>query len=161
MEWDFGEPEPDFTPPPPAEFGERELVPDGQHEFEIRSAVEGRHKWREGDYLMLQLSAVGKRYSLVFCDIEKGRNGKALAGTLAQALSVDATGKVRLAPEDIEGRRVWAETYQKVGKNGKTYVNVRRFVPAAPPAAPPDKPKPARPAKAATKIEYPNDDIPF
>ena len=134
--------------PTEPEKRERELVPEGEHAFEIKTAEQGPHKFKEGEFLMLRLSASNGSYQFVFCDIPFGSAGVRLAKSLADALGEQATGKISLNPGDLVGRSVRAVIYHRVGNSGKTYVNVSEFKP----------PKVAakKPAAVAAK-----DDIPF
>ena len=135
---------------------ERELVPEGEHGFEIRAAEEGPHKFKEGQFLKLRLSAMNGSYQFVFCDIPFGPTGVRLAYSLADALGETSSGKISLDPTTLAGREVSAVIYHNVGKNGRTYVNVSEFKPlklAGKPAA-------AKPAKKAAAVAAP-DDIPF
>ena len=83
----------DEMPEEPARV-ERELVPEGEHAFEIRSVTEGPHKFKEGEFLMLRLSALNGSYQFVFLDIPKGAKGARLAASLAKALGLDVGGKI-------------------------------------------------------------------
>jgi hypothetical protein len=135
---------------------ERELVPEGDHDFEIRAASEGPHKFKEGEFLMLRLSPVNGSYSFVFVDIPFGSAGASLARSLAEALGEEAGGKVSLDPTALEGREVRAEIYHRTSANGRTYANVSRFV----------KPKAAKKAAAPKAVDKAAaasapDDIPF
>jgi hypothetical protein len=136
---------------------ERELVPEGEHGFEIKSATEGPHKFKEGEFLMLRLSALNGSYSFVFCDIEKSAKGARLASSLSAALGGPAAGRLSLVAEELEGREVRARVYHQVGKNGRTYVNVGEFLPAKTAAA---KPATAKKVDRAAAVAAP-DDIPF
>ena len=138
----------DELPEEPAKT-ERELVPEGEHTFEIKSATQGPHKFKEGEFLMLRLSATNGSYQFVFCDIPFGASGVRLAKGLADALGEAATGKISLDPEALAGREVRAVIYHRTGSNGRPYVNVSEFKPS--------KTKPAKPAKVVAAA----DDIPF
>lgn len=140
----------DELPEEPAKT-ERELVPEGEHTFEIKSASQGAHKFKEGEFLMLRLSATNGSYQFVFADIPFGPNGVRLAKSLSDALGEPSTGKISLDPEALAGREVRAVIYHRTGNNGRTYVNVSEFKP----------PKTA--AKAAKKAAAvaAQDDIPF
>jgi len=138
----------DELPEEPAKT-ERELVPEGEHAFEIKSATQGPHSFKKGEFLMLRLSALNGSYQLVFADIPFGPNGVRLAKSLADALGEPATGKVSLDPDAITGREVRAVIYHRVANSGKTYANVSEFKQP--------KAKPAKPAKVVAAA----DDIPF
>ncbi len=136
----------------------RDMVPEGEHVFEVVKATEGPHKFREGEFLSLRLSDAGKKWALVFADIPKDKRGAPLAASLAKALGLGGFGsKVVIDPAELEGRQVIAEIYHTVSKAGRTYANVRRFsaVEQAAPAA-------ARtPKQKADKAATATDDIPF
>ena len=138
---------------------ERELVPEGEHAFEIRAVSEGRHKWKEGEFLSFRLSALNGSYGFVFVDIEKSAKGARLASSLSAALGGPAAGRLSLVPEELDGREVRARVYHRVDRNGRTHANVGEFMPATVAAA--------KPAKAAAKkVDRPaatsaQDDIPF
>lgn len=147
----------DEMPEEPARV-ERELVPEGEHAFEIRSATEGPHKFKEGEFLMLRLSALNGSYQFVFLDIPKGAKGARLAASLAKALGLDVDGKISLSPEDLQGKTVRATIWHKVADSGRTFVNVEKFSADATAAEAPAR-KPAV-KKTAAAVAAP-DDIPF
>ena len=136
---------------------ERELVPEGDHAFEIRSVTEGPHKFKEGEFLMLRLSALNGSYQFVFLDIPKGAKGARLAASLAKALGLDVGGKISLSPEDLEGKTVRATIWHKVADT-RTFVNVEKFSADKTAAEAPAR-KPAA-KKTAAAVAAP-DDIPF
>jgi hypothetical protein len=140
----------DDMPEEPAKT-ERELVPEGEHSFEIKSATQGPHKFKEGEFLMLRLSATNGSYQFVFCDIPFGASGVRLAKGLAEALGEAATGKISLDPEALAGREVRAVIYHRTGSNGRTYVNVSEFKPTK---------TAVKAAKKAATVAA-QDDIPF
>lgn len=141
--------------------GQREICPPGERVFVIRSAVEGPHKWKDGEWLMLRLGDAEGRFSMVFCDIPKDYTGAAAAAELAKALGMAAFGgKIRLDPAELEGREVVADIYHRANtKTGKVYVNVREFKPVMET----DKPAPAKrtPKQKADAAATATDDIPF
>jgi hypothetical protein len=136
---------------------DRELVPEGEHLFEIRSASEGKHKFKEGDFLMLRLAAASGAYQFLFCDIPAGPAGAKLARSLADALGDQGGPNVSISASALEGRQVRAEVYHRISANGKTYVNVSRFVAAEPLT----KPVKVRNKADATARAAAPDDIPF
>jgi hypothetical protein len=140
----------DDMPEEPAKT-ERELVPEGEHTFEIKSATQGPHKFKEGEFLMLRLSATNGSYQFVFVDIPFGPTGVRLAKSLSDALGEAATGKISLDPEALAGREVRAVIYHRTGSNGRTYVNVSEFKP----------PKAATKAAKKAATVAAQDDIPF
>lgn len=145
MDFTFDESEPATATPPK----DREIVPPGVHDMEIKQAEDGKSPYRtsdanpEGHCLMLRL-AKGK-CSFVFDDISK-TNG-ARARDLATAIGVKpGKTKVSLAPADLVGCVVGVEIEHYVGKkSGKTTAIVKRYLP-----------KVAKPDPGET-----NDDIPF
>lgn len=140
------------------------MVPEGDHTFVIRKATEGAHKFKDGEFLMLQLADEAKEFGLLFCDIEKGKRGAALASSLATATGAAAFGgKVSLDAAELVGQRVVAEIYHYASpKTGKVYANVRRFK-AAEPVVENAEATSRSPAKrtAAQRIAGDTDDIPF
>lgn len=140
--------------------GQRDICPPGERVFVIRSATEGAHKWKDGEWLMLRLGDAEGRFQMVFCDIPKDKSGAAAAAGLAKALGLGAFGsKVVLDPEELEGREVVAEIYHREKKTGGVYVNVGRFSPVMKAdKAPPAKRTPLQKADAAAAS---TDDIPF
>ena len=160
MDWDFDST--DIVNEPAREA--REMIPDGVHTMEVKRASEGAHKFKEGEYLMLQMADTGKAYGLVFCDIPKGKHGAALASSLATAIGGAAFGgKVSLDPADLEGQRVDVEIFHYVSpKTGKCYANVRKFH-AAQPVVETAEATSKAPAKrtADQKIAGDRSDIPF
>lgn len=155
-EWDMVD---EIEQPKPA-AGSREICPPGERVFVIRSATEGAHKWKDGEWLMLRLGDAEGRFQMVFCDIPKDKSGAAAAAGLAKALGLGAFGsKVVLDPEDLEGREVVAEIYHRQKKTGGVFVNVRRFSAVMET----DKPAPPKrtPKQKADAAAVNTDDIPF
>lgn len=139
--------------------GQREICPPGERVFVIRSATEGAHKWKDGEWLMLRLGDAEGRFQMVFCDIPKDKSGAAAAAGLAKALGLGAFGaKVVLDPEELEGREVVAEIYHREKKTGGVYVNVGKFSPVMETKAKPANRTPKQKADAAAAS---TDDIPF
>lgn len=139
---------------------ERELVPEGEHEFRIRQVIPS------GERLEIRLEHEDRRYGWVFCKLPKGQQwaGRIVA-SLARACGMSAEEWKAADPGDLAGRLVRAEIYHKAGKTGGTFVNVSRFAPQGPATveravAPPAQRAPVR-RTAAQKIETPSDDIPF
>ena len=129
MDWDLDdEAFEQWTPAP-----ERELVPEGKHEFKIERASE------DAEHLGLAMSHSDKRYAWVWPKLPKGRDwGKRLGSELRQALGMTREEWHRHAIDDMVGRRVVADVYHRV-VDGRTFVNVGKFHPA-------QEPTPARPA---------------
>jgi hypothetical protein len=137
--------------------GEFELVPEGTHTFAIRSASEGKHKFKDGEFLMLRLAATSGSYQFIFADIPAGPPGAKLARSLAEALGDGVGPTVTISPSAIEGREVQAEVYHRISASGKTYVNVSKFLPAR---SLTNSVKGRNKADAAARAAAP-DDIPF
>ena len=149
---------------------ERELVPEGDHSFQIREVID------HGDKVEFRLVHDEKRFSWVFARIPKADWGRRILSSLRQAVGMTreewAAGEIT----DLVGRRVRARIYHKAG-NGKTFVNVAEFLPieqvvetatakpaveraVAPPSSmPPANRTPTKKADAASRIQ--GDDIPF
>lgn len=143
-----------FEPVPAAE---RELVPEGEHQFRITQVVEDQKRLR------VDLAHDDRRFGLVFADLPKGPAwaGRIVA-ELAAALWMDAAAWKAATSDAIKGRRVVARVYHKVGNSGRTFVNVGGFSPAADDPAtsrPPARRTPTQKAEAVSAL--PADDIPF
>lgn len=137
---------------------ERELVPEGTHDFRIKEVLEDDAR------VELRLVHDDRRFGWVFCKLPKDADwAKRIASTLRRALEITPEDWATMQAGDLVGRRVAAEIYHKLGKTGTTWVNVRKFV-----AVERAEPKPAaarsKPAKAATAFKASAtspDDIPF
>lgn len=118
------------SPAGDSEAPARELVPEGEHEFQVKQTIDTDER------LEVRLAHGDQRYGWVFCNLQKDHPmAKRLGKQLAAALGV--------APEewndfvrsgDMAGRRVRARVYQKPGSRGGTFVNVGKFLPAGPAA---------------------------
>lgn len=156
MDWDFSE---GFDEPAAAPATtERELLPEGTHELLIKDV-------RLGEQLEVRLAHEDRRYGWVFCRLPKGASwAKAIGRSLVTALGMDDAQWRAAELSDIADRLVQAELYHKLGRDGRTWVNVRRFLPVEKPAAPaPVKKSPPRTAgeKAMKTAMESSDDIPF
>lgn len=147
--------------PPPAAGQERELLPDGVHNVSIHKASD------DGEKTTVILAPNG-HFRLVYVDLRNDAKGQAKAARLAQALGMSAREWAGCQPEDLAGRRLRIESRQWVGNDGKTRVNVDKFLPADPPdaaPAPAAAPVIRTPAAkvAAARGDEPGgeDDIPF
>jgi len=156
----------DFPPQPEgdARAPERELVPEGDHAFQIREVID------HGDKVEFRLVHDDKRFGWVFARFPKAENwGRRILSSLRQACGMTreqwAAGEIT----DLVDRRVVARIYHKAG-NGRTFVNVAEFKPAEglavhhvetfePPAKPTARRTPTQ--KADTAARMPGDDIPF
>ena len=140
---------------------DRELVPEGEHEFKIERASE------DAKHLGLAMSHADKRYKWVWPNLPKGTDlGTRLGSELRRALGMTREEWHRHAIDDMVGRRVVAEVYHRVVDSGRTFVNVRKFHPAKDPApaveravAEPSSRTPVKPPARLANV--PEDDIPF
>jgi hypothetical protein len=161
---------------PPAETNdsrppERELVPEGDHAFQIREVID------HGDKVELRLVHDEKRYKWVFANTPKTVDwGKRILSSLRQALGMTREEWAAAPITDLAGRRVKARIYHKAG-NGRTFVNVGEFLPVEPAVetatvkpqveravAPPAARAPAKRTatqKADEASRMPGDDLPF
>lgn len=112
---------------PPA----RELVPEGEHEFQVKQTIDTDER------LEVRLAHKDRRYGWVFCKLPKDASwAKRIAKGLAATLGVaPADWRDFVSSGDMAGRRVRARVYHKAGNSGGTFVNVGEFLPldAAPP----------------------------
>lgn len=151
---------------------ERELVPEGDHAFQIKEVID------HGDKVELRLAHDDKRFGWVFAKTPKAVDwGRRILSSLRQVVGMTreewAAGEIT----DLVGRRVRARIYHKAG-NGRTFVNVAEFLldPAAlvetatakpqveRAVAPPSSRSPVK--RTATQqvdasSRMPGDDIPF
>jgi hypothetical protein len=146
----------DFEQAPQAEPAtrEREMVPEGEHTFEIKATID------EPTRLQIRLAHPEARYGWVFCNIYKDADwAKRLAHELREAMGVPKGGLMSaVADGSLVGRTVVARIYHQAKPAG-TYVNVGNFKPAAP--APAAAPAAKRQSNAAAATQFPDDDIPF
>jgi hypothetical protein len=148
-----------------ATTGERDIVPAGIHQMEIKAAEEKTNKYKvcdenpHGAVLALRLATVNGNYKFVFDDIPQHLGWR--AKQLAQAVGSDvAGGTLSLNPDDLIGRSITVEVSHYTSKTtGNVSAVVKKYMPAV--AA---KPAAAAPRKAAAKVtasRLPGDDIPF
>ena len=148
----------DYREEPQAETVERELVPEGAHDFRIKEVLE------DDTRVELRLVHDDKRFGWVFCKLPKDADwAKRIGSSLRKALDITPEDWASMQAGDLAGRRVAAEIYHKVGRTGATFVNVRKFLAVERP-----DPKPAaarsQTAKAAAAFKAAatsGDDIPF
>ena len=146
---------------PATETVERELVPEGTHDFRIKEVLEDDAR------VELRLVHDDRRFGWVFCKLPKEADwAQRIASSLRKSLGISPDDWATMQAGDLAGRRVAAEIYHKLGKTGATWVNVRKFV--AVERAERAEPKPAaarsQPAKAAAAFKASAtspDDIPF
>jgi hypothetical protein len=145
---------------------ERDIVPVGTHQMEIKAAEEGTSEWKicdenpQGNVLKLRLSKVGGNYQFVWADIPQHLGW--LARQLAEACGGGvAGGTVSLNPDDLVGRVIDAEISHYTKKSGEIKAVVKKYLPAKPSAA--SKPKAAAPRTQAAKVtaDLDPDHIPF
>ena len=144
---------------------EREIVPVGIHEMEIRHAEEGTNEWKqhesnpEGMCLKLRLST--GQYKFIFDDIPQhlGWRAKQLAESVGQG--VDGQ-RISLEPDSLVGQTIRVEVSHYTSKAGKVSAVVKKYLQAA------DKPaakKAAKKARVTTAValasDDDDDDIPF
>lgn len=140
----------------------REVVPEGRHEFRIKSVTNGATR------LEMELVHDDPRYFWVKCNPPKNADiFKKLAGSLAKALGMKAA-ELRDAIDagDITGRRVAARIWHKPGDRGGTFANVGEFHATETSAAQAGEAKPAARRTPKQKADaaasnIPEDDIPF
>ena len=146
---------------------ERDIVPVGTHQMEIKAAEEGVSEWKvcdenpNGAVLKLRLSTVGGNHQFVFDDLPQHLGWR--ARQLAEACGGGvAGGVVSLNPDDLVGRVIEVEVSHYTAKtSGKVRAVVKKYLPAKPSAA--SKPKVAAPRTQAAKVtaDLDPDQIPF
>ena len=144
---------------------ERDIVPVGTHQMEIKAAEEGTSEWKicdenpNGAVLKLRLSTVGGNHQFVFDDLPQHLGWR--ARQLAEACGGGvAGGVVSLNPDDLVGRVIEVEISHYTAKtSGKVRAVVKKFLPAKPSAA--SKPKAARTQAAKVTANLDPDHIPF
>lgn len=169
MDWGLDEDTPDVVRDD-SRAPERELVPEGDHAFQIKEVID------HGEKVELRLAHDDKRFSVVVARIPKDDWGRRILSSLRKAVGMNreewAAGEIT----DLVGRRVSARIYHKAGRD-RTFVNVAEFLPAEPvietatakpqverAVAPPSSRAPVK--RTATKqvdasSRMPGDDIPF
>lgn len=159
MDWDvFSDDEPQAAA---ATTGEKVDLPEGVHELQIKRVAQ------QGGDVLLELAHEDRRYWWAKVNAKRGQAwAKALLRTLAEALGMTADEWAAVALDDLVGRRVRGEILHRVDKNGRTWVNVVKFLPIEEPAveAVEAQKRPARTAAAKVKAASPairSDDIPF
>jgi len=144
--------------------GERDIVPAGTHQMEIKAAEEKANKYKvcdenpDGAVLALRLATVNGNYKFVFDDIPQHLGWR--AKQLAQAVGSDvAGGTLSLNPDDLIGRSITVEVSHYTSKTtGNVSAVVKKYVPAVA-AKPAAAKKPTAHRAAASRM--PGDDIPF
>jgi hypothetical protein len=158
MDWDISVQEPEQAAP---ESTERVDLPEGIHELQIKTVSE------DTTQLMLELAHEDRKFWWVKVSLKKGQTwARVLVAQLAGALALSEQQWAETQSDDLTGRRVVAEIRHRVGTNGRTFVNVWKFMPIqqlASEAAEVAK-KPPRTPAAKVKATAPgigSDDIPF
>jgi hypothetical protein len=158
MDWNISVDEPQQAAP---ESTERMDLPEGVHELQIKTVSE------DTTQLVLELAHEDRKFWWVKVTFKKDQNwARVLVSQLAAALALSAQEWSDTQMDDLTGRRVMAEIRHRVGTNGRTFVNVWKFLPIeqlAEEAAEVAK-KPARTPAAKVKATAPaigSDDIPF
>lgn len=144
---------------------DREIVPAGVHEMEIRYAEEGPNDWKTSpenpEGLCLKLRLATGNYKFVFDDIPQHLGWR--AKQLADALGVSPDGQaISLEPDNLIGRTVRVEVSHYTSKAGRISAVAKRYLPAAQATA--AKPaKATKPRVSAVQVanDMSDDDIPF
>lgn len=147
VDWDvFAEDEPLQQA---AATGEKIDLPEGTHDLQIKRVAQ------QDGVVLLQLAHEDRRYWWAKIKATKGQGwAKELLRTLADALGYSRDEWAEIAWDELVGRRVRGEILHRVDKDGRTWVNVVKFLPAEEPVAEPPAARPASPAIGS-------DDIPF
>lgn len=158
MDWNISVEEPEQAAPASTE---RMDLPEGVHELQIKTVAE------DTTQLVLELAHDDRRYWWVKVSLKKGQTwARVLVAQLAGALALSEQEWADTQSDDLTGRRVMAEIRHRLGSNGRTFVNVWKFMPIeqlAEEAAEVAK-RPARTPAAKVKQTAPaigSDDIPF
>jgi hypothetical protein len=158
MDWDISVDQPQQAAP---ESTERMDLPEGIHELKIKTVSE------DTTQLVLELAHEDRKFWWVKVTMKKGEGwARVLVAQLAGALALSAQEWSETQMDDLTGRRVVAEIRHRVGTNGRTFVNVWKFMPIqqlASEAAEVAR-KPPRTPAAKVKATAPgigSDDIPF
>lgn len=159
---DFGLDDDEFATEPAARNAEREMVPEGEHPFQIRQVTQ-----LEDGRVEVRLEHADKRFGWVFGKFPKTGWGARLLSELRRACHMSREEWAAADITDLAGRRVRARVYHK-----GQYVNVGEFIPGDPPGLPPVERAVAPPSSRATPkrtatqradaaAAMPEDDIPF
>ena len=144
---------------------DREIVPAGIHEMEIKHAEEGPNEWKKSgnnpDGMCLKLRLATGNYRFVFDDLPQHLGWR--AKQLADALGTAADGsKISLSPDDLVGQMVRVDVSHYTSKAGKVSAVVKKYLPAV------DKPatkKVATKPRVTTAVALASDDddgdVPF
>jgi hypothetical protein len=158
MQWNISVEEPEQAAPASTE---RMDLPEGVHELQIKTVSE------DTTQLVLELAHEDRRYWWVKVSLKKGQTwARVLVAQLAGALALSEQEWADTQSDDLTGRRVMAEIRHRVGTNGRTFVNVWKFmaIPQLAEEAAEVAKRPARTPAAKVKQTAPaigSDDIPF
>lgn len=147
---------------------ERELVPEGDHDLQIRQVIEDEGR------VEIRLAHDDRRYGWVFAKLPRDAGwAKRILSTLRTSLDMSREEWQSTPATDLVGRRVRARLYHRA-TSGRTFVNVGDFLPgavetatAAPAVERAVAPPAARaavkrtPTKQADAVGHDPDDIPF
>lgn len=160
MDWGFEDI--DLDEPAQPTTLDRELVPEGEHAFQIKRVEETDKR------LKITLAHAEPRYGWVWVELPKDKDWAArIMASLAKALGMTPEEWRATQVGDLVGRHVRCQVYHREGNAGKVFVNARKFVAAMAadvPAATAEKPaaKRSQAAKAhAATTEGNADAIPF
>lgn len=143
-----------------AASGDRQNVPEGEHEFKIKQVIE------DAERLEIRLEHDDRKYGWVFFRVSKRRPldfQKKLIAQLAASLAMTPEAWAATETGDLAGRRIKA-TIRHRDTGDKVFANVWGFAPVEqleerPAAKAPAKRTPSQ--KATASLAEPNDDIPF
>jgi hypothetical protein len=156
MDWNISVEEPEQAAPTSTE---RMDLPEGVHELQIKTVSE------DTTQLVLELAHEDRRYRWVKVSLKKGQTwARVLVAQLAGALALSEQEWADTQSDDLTGRRVMAEIRHRVGTNGRTFVNVWKFLPIEQLEQEAAAKRPARTPAAKVKQTAPaigSDDIPF
>lgn len=141
---------------------ERDIVPAGVHEMEIRHAEEGPNSWKTSednpDGMCLKLRLATGNYRFVFDDLPQHLGWR--AKQLADAIGDPSEGSsISLDPDDLIGRTIRVEISHYTSKVGKLSAVVKKYLPAKAKAVA----KATKPRVTAVQVAnaMSDDDIPF
>lgn len=144
---------------------EREIVPAGIYEMEIKHAEEGPNEWKKADNnpdgMCLKLRLAAGTYRFVFDDIPQHLGWR--AKQLADALGQGVDGKsISLEPDSLIGQTIRVEVSHYTSKVGKVSAVVKKYLPAVDrPAAKKVEKKPRVTTAVALASDDDDGDVPF
>lgn len=151
----------------------RELLDEGEHRLQIQAITDAAER------LEISLAPDDRRFGWVFCKLPREASwARRIVRSLAASVAVPADRwQEAISGGDLVGRRVIARVYHKLGRDGRTWVNVAAFKPApellaaeaveTASASPQAERAVAQPSartatqKADKASQMPDDDIPF